>query len=150
MVGVVRMQRISDCAKEIHLKIVLGHPGVNGPLRAVALPVGHHRGNLGIAFHAHVGIHHAAVHDPVERVGGRSHGNPNPYNEPAFSVMQPLELDQRDILNRFGLLVTLEMLRSMSSADASGIPSTAPSSLAPRSMLPPCLLANEQIATNVS
>ena len=55
-----------------------------------------------------------------------------------------------DTLNRFGLLVTLEMFRSMLSADASETPSTAPSSRTPRSMLPPCRLANEQMVSNVS
>ena len=95
VVGIVRAQRISDCAKKAHLKIILGHPGVHGSFRVVALLAGHHRGDLGIAFHAHVGIRHAVVHGPLERVEGRSHGNPDPYDEPAFRIVQPFELDQR-------------------------------------------------------
>lgn len=95
MVGIVRMQRISDRAKKVHLKIVLGYPLVHGSFRVVALLAGHHRGNLGIAFHAHVGVRHTVVHGPLERVERRPHGNPDPYDEPALSIVQPFELDQR-------------------------------------------------------
>ena len=95
MVGIVRAQRISHCVEKSHLQIALGHPGVHGPLRVVALLAGHHRGDLDIAFHAHVSVRHAVVHDPLEHVEGRPHRHPDPYDEPALRVAQPFELDQR-------------------------------------------------------
>ena len=95
MVGVVRTQRVSDCAEKVHLQVVLGHPRVHGPLRVVALLARHHRGDLGIASRMHVGVRHAVVHGTLERVEGRSHGDPDPYDEPALRIAQPFELDQR-------------------------------------------------------
>ena len=53
-------------------------------------------------------------------------------------------------LNSLGLQVTFTRLRSMGSADCSGMPSTEPSSSTPSSRLPPWRFANEQIVSKTS
>ena len=95
MVGIVRAQRISYCVEKLHLQVVLDHPRVHGALRVVTLLARHHRGDLNIAFHAYVGVCHAVVHSPLERIERRSHGDPSPYDELAINVSQPFELNQR-------------------------------------------------------
>lgn len=150
MVSIVRAQRISHCVKKVHLQIVLGHPRVHGPLRVITLLARHHRGDLGIAFHAHVGIRHAVVHDPLERIERRSHGDPDPYDEPVFRIVQPFELDQWRYVEQARVTrdvgyVPLDVeRRRLGDALHGAIVADAEEYAAP------CRLANEQMVSNVS